>query len=138
MRKQAFSCGAVVFTGEGPNRRYLLVVEKSGHTGLPKGTMEAGETPLETALREIREETGVNAEIMSDFCHCVRYQPSHDVEKQVEYFLARYENQPIRPMENQVLKVLLLPFEQAMDALTHESTRRILCLANEHLNALDH
>lgn len=135
--KQAFSCGAVVFTVENGVRKYLLVTENSGHTGLPKGTMEPGETETQTALREIREETGIAPQLMDGFCHRICYQPLPDVEKHVTFFLARYDHQPIQPMENQVKNVLLLPFEQALCALTHQNTREVLQLAHTYLDAID-
>src|SRR4051794_41968055 len=53
--------GVVVRGGE------LLVITPAGKkvTGLPKGGMEAGETPEQVAAREVREETGVVANVIS-------------------------------------------------------------------------
>ena len=50
------SAGGVVVNAEG---RILLVSQYGTSWSLPKGHLEEGETPLEAALREIREETGV-------------------------------------------------------------------------------
>lgn len=50
------SAGGVVVNPEG---RVLLVSQHGTSWSLPKGHLEEGETPLEAALREIREETGV-------------------------------------------------------------------------------
>lgn len=135
--KQAFSCGAVVFTVENGVRKYLLVMENSGHTGLPKGTMEPGETEEETALREIWEETGIVPKLVDGFCHRICYQPLPDVEKHVTFFLAKYHQQPIQPMENQVKAVLLLPLEEALCALTHETTRDVLRRADTYLDTIN-
>jgi|CXWL01.1.fsa_nt_gi 8-oxo-dGTP pyrophosphatase MutT (NUDIX family) len=41
------------------NEQILLIVSKSGHWRLPKGRLEKGETSVEAAIRETREETGV-------------------------------------------------------------------------------
>ena len=51
------SCGAVVATEKDGVRYYVLV--KGSYVGLPKGHMEPGESERETALREVREETGL-------------------------------------------------------------------------------
>ena len=56
------SCGAVVFTRENGQVKYLLVANLEGIYGFPKGHVEAGETEVETALREVREETGLTIE----------------------------------------------------------------------------
>jgi ADP-ribose pyrophosphatase YjhB (NUDIX family) len=50
------SAGGVVVNAEG---RVLVVSQHGTSWSLPKGHLEEGETPLEAALREIREETGV-------------------------------------------------------------------------------
>jgi ADP-ribose pyrophosphatase YjhB (NUDIX family) len=51
------SAGGVVLNAEG---RVLLVSQFGTSWSLPKGHLEDGETPLEAALREIREESGVS------------------------------------------------------------------------------
>lgn len=55
--KHTESAGGVVLNPEG---RVLLVSQHGTSWSLPKGHLEAGETPLEAARREIREESGVS------------------------------------------------------------------------------
>lgn len=54
------SCGAVIVreTEEGPR---VLMLRVFRHWDFPKGLMEPGETPRETAIREVREESGITA-----------------------------------------------------------------------------
>ena len=59
------SCGAVLFTTEKGIKKFLLV--ESNYFGFPKGHVEENETEQETALREIKEETGVDATIIPGF-----------------------------------------------------------------------
>ena len=89
------SCGGVLFTVKN-NIPYFVLVEEN-YYGFPKGHMEPGETERKTALREIREETGVNAAIVGDFRKVDHYILKHkpDTEKTVVYFLAYYEDQEI-------------------------------------------
>ena len=51
------SCGAVVFTKENERIKYVLIRNLEGIYGFPKGHMEAGETEIETTLREVYEGT---------------------------------------------------------------------------------
>ena len=54
------SCGAVVVDRSGPQPLYLLVLQGAGHWSPPKGHVEEGEDEQETAMREIKEETGLD------------------------------------------------------------------------------
>jgi ADP-ribose pyrophosphatase YjhB (NUDIX family) len=58
------SCAAALIAGA--DGRVLLVHQNYGHRfhGLPGGVVDAGETPLEAAVREAREETGVDVEVV--------------------------------------------------------------------------
>ena len=61
------SCGAVVFTRVDGEIRYLLIKSLTGTYGFPKGHVEAGETEIQTARREIFEEVGLSVELLSGF-----------------------------------------------------------------------
>ena len=61
------SCGAVVFTRTDKGVKYLLIANLKGIYGFPKGHVEAGETEEQTALREIREETGLRVTLVPGF-----------------------------------------------------------------------
>ena len=61
------SCGAVVFTREGDVIKYVLVQQKEGFYGFPKGHMEPGESEKETALREIYEELSLRPVFIDGF-----------------------------------------------------------------------
>ena len=65
--KKAMAYGGVVFDAEGR----ILLREVAGHYGgyvytFAKGRPDPGETPEQTALREVREETGIEAEIVGE------------------------------------------------------------------------
>jgi 8-oxo-dGTP pyrophosphatase MutT (NUDIX family) len=52
------SCGAVILR-DTPDGLRVLMLRVFRHWDFPKGLMEAGETPKQTALREVGEETGI-------------------------------------------------------------------------------
>ncbi len=53
------SCGAVILR-DTPDGLRVLMLRVFRHWDFPKGLMEAGETPKQTALREVREESGIS------------------------------------------------------------------------------
>lgn len=130
------SAGAVLYTVISGQRRYVLVREKNGSYGLPKGHVEPGEALAQTALREVREETGVTAVLLAEEPVMVDEYPiaGGDV-KRVSWFIARYENQTPNADRTQVLGVLVLPIDAALKTLTYGSTREILRKVNRQLNA---
>lgn len=121
------SAGAVLYTVIDGERRYVLVREKNGSYGLPKGHVEPGETLAQTALREVREETGVVATLHADEPTMVdEYPIAGGDTKRVSWFIARYADQTPNADRTQVLGVLVLPIDAALRTLTYGSTREIL------------
>ena len=125
------SCGAVVVTKIDGQRQFVLV--KGGYIGLPKGHMEAGESERETALREVREETCVQARILPGFRRTVLYHLPNGNDKRVVYFLAEYDHQEAHQNPEEFLKVLVLPYHEALHALTFENDRVTLRAAERFL-----
>ena len=128
------SAGAVLYTVIDGERRYVLVREKNGSYGLPKGHVEPGETLAQTALREIREETGLTAALHANDPFTVdEYPIAGGDTKRVSWFVAHYADQTPVADRTQVLGVLVLPIEAALKTLTYNSTREILRKADQEL-----
>ncbi|MBE6753228.1 MAG: NUDIX domain-containing protein [Ruminococcaceae bacterium] len=130
------SCGAVVFTKENGCIRYLIIQSREGFYGFPKGHMESGETEVQTALREIAEETGLSVNIIDGF----RTVDSHPFErdgetrmKHIVYFLAEYSNQIPAAQETELNGLHLMDYETAIAAFQFESSGRILTEAHTFL-----
>lgn len=131
------SCGAVVFTRANGEIRYVLAQNLEGYYGFPKGHMEPGETETQTALREIREEVGLQPRLLDGFRTCDEHPipAKPGVMKQVVYFLAEYENQEISFQKEELLSAPLVSFEEAMELFVFESSKRILKEARDFLNS---
>ena len=123
-------CGAVVINREDGETRYLLIANPSGIWGFPKGHMEAGETERETALREIKEETGLDVQFLGDFraadAHALVREGRPDVTKQITYFLAEYKGQAFRPQPGEISQISLMTFEEALEEASVKLCRAIL------------
>lgn len=82
------SCGCVVVNDD----RVLLIRQNDNSIGFPKGHMEIGETEIETAIRETREETGLDVNIISTKKYKIKYYVDEIILKEVTYFLAKPVN----------------------------------------------
>ena len=129
------SCGAIVYTKRDGQYLFVIVQEQSGSYSFPKGHMEGGETEMETARREIYEETGLLPAFLDGFretdAYDLREKPG--TRKQVVYFLAECGNAPLVPQQGEIRKIMLLPYNQAMQCFEYEGTRRVLSSAYRFL-----
>ena len=127
MEKLEHSCGAILFTKENGVRKYVLVMEASGFYGFPKGHKEGNETDLETATREIKEETGITPTFIPNMKRTIRYNLITNNQKEVTYFVAKYENQEFNPMDsNEILAIKKFDVETAINMLKYNELKNIL------------
>ncbi len=132
------SCGAVVFRNERKNgkfQRYVLMIKHSvySHHSFPKGHVEEGENELQTAEREVFEETAVRIHISEKFRQPVHYKPKPGVQKEVVYFLAFTRQEEIKPRPGEVAQVEWIPVEKATALLAHDNDKRVFAMATEYV-----
>lgn len=123
-RKRVVSAGGVVLRGNPPE--VLVVSLKEGRVvTLPKGQVEPGERYPETALREVREETGVEAAVLSPLGKVRYYFTAREgeepvtVSKEVHYFLMAYRGGEPRPQLSEVEAAYFLPVSEALERLSY-------------------
>ena len=134
------SCGAVVFTRENGIVKYVIVRQKGGIWGFPKGHSKKFESQKQTALREVREEVGLTPEIIPGFLEQEMYNTQHgkhSVNKKVTYFLAYYQDQPIVVQREELSKARLADYEEALNLMNFDSKKRILTAADSFIKELD-
>ena len=127
------SCGTVLFTVVDGEPRYVLVRDRHGHFGFPKGHREQGESERVTALRETWEETSIRTpKILPDFREETEYALPHGNKKRVVYFLAEYRGQTPKHNEDfEPLTPILFTYNGALRALRYENMKNILRHAND-------
>ena len=98
---------------------------------LPKGHVDPGETPIEAAGREVREETGIVAEPVSQLGE-TRYwyrREGKTIGKSVTFFLFTYVGGDTADHDDEVEEVRWITLEQAARELTHDAEREMVALA---------
>ncbi len=138
--KHEFSYGAVVYRIKDGIVYYLVEHMTLGHTSLPKGHIEEGETPYECALREIKEETNLDVDLNTSFRRTITYTSIGGVEKDVTFYLAtpkEKEAEVLVPQLCEVQNLEWLDFEHALEVITHDTDKGVLRQANDYILRID-
>lgn len=132
MGKSEKSCGIILHNEK---NEYLIIRHLAGHWDFPKGHVEHNETEEETALREILEETGLDATILPGFRETVNYMIRGHIPKEVVYFIGRPASDQVRMQPEEVTDYAFLPYAEARERLTFESNRQLLDKAQAFVEA---
>jgi 8-oxo-dGTP pyrophosphatase MutT (NUDIX family) len=132
-----FSAGGVVVRGDEvvvivPTRRSA---DGSRVLALPKGHVDPGETPLQAAEREVREETGMVAEPVRELGE-TRYWYRRDgrtIPKSVKFFLFKCVEGDTDQHDDEVEEARWMPLREARGELTHAAEREMVELALAYL-----
>ena len=126
------AAGGVVFRATGRGWEFLLILDRFGWWTLPKGKGERGETPAQTALREIEEETGVIGRVgslLGTVCYPLEGADDGDVVKEVTYFLVEALPGEARPQPGEVADLRWCPAETAPVQCDYPNNRLVLSRA---------
>ena len=132
------SCGAVVFSDKttdcGMTKKYVLMIKQTAASkfSFPKGHVEAGESEIQTAEREVYEETSVKIEISDKFRSTVHYCPRPGAKKEVVYFVARTKPCEVKPREGEIVEVRWVDVDAAGDMLAHANDKKVFLSALEY------
>ena len=126
---RATSAGGVVVRPADSHLEVVLVHRRSSRLwALPKGTPDSGETLEETALRETREETGLEVEIDAPISsiHYFFVRGSTRFHKTVHFFLMRPTGGSPDDHDAEFDEARWLPVDEALALLTHATERSVL------------
>jgi mutator protein MutT len=115
-----------------PTRR---AADGSRVLSLPKGHVDPGETPVQAAEREVREETGVLAEPVRELGES-RYWYRRDgrtIGKSVYFFLFRYLRGETADHDDEVEEARWIRLKDAEQQLTYPAEREMVARAMEYL-----
>ncbi len=142
--KREFSAGGIVFNNQGQ----VLITQNSGnhYWGFPKGHIEKGQTSKEAALREVKEEGGIEAEILAkvgDSKYVYVFKPEYKVHnlkdpqvgekifKVVTIYLMKYLSGDTKDHDFEVSEAKFVSPEEALETLSFSADRTLLKKALE-------
>ena len=135
--KREKSCGALVYRVKDDRYELLLLKHRcGGHWSFPKGHVEDRETEVQTALREVHEETGLDIELTDGFRQSVEYFPKPNVKKQVVYFLGHALHENVKRQEEEVSEIQWKPLDEAYQAVTFKNDKNLIAEARKYLPPL--
>ncbi len=116
--------GGVVFDPQG---RVLVLLHANGDRVFPKGHLEGAETPLEAALREVQEESGISASCPEpQRSWTTTYRNSRGVPREVTWFACVTSDPTPRLTEELFQEAHFLPPDRALAQLTFAADRQLL------------
>ncbi len=108
----------------------LMIAMKSDRRSFPKGHIMPRETREAAAVREIREETGIQVNILPDFCYQVSSARKTD-KRSVFFFLAEYVQGDLSAQEEEIDKAFWVPADEAVDLISFANDRTMYRAALE-------
>lgn len=134
------SFGIVPFSNEKGAWKVLLILHREGnHWGFPKGKANPGETPLEAAKRELKEETGLEVlKVLKEKPLIEQYRfrrGKNSIIKSVQYFPALVTGD-LKIQQAEIREAKWLSVSEAMQQLTFKEAQHILQEFLRHLHLL--
>ena len=134
------SAGGIVFRREADSTRYLLIRDSYGNWGFPKGHLEDGESPVEAARRETREETGLEDLVVQGPIRVIdwhfRFRGRH-IHKYCHFFLFEsLTGEPSPQADEGITACQWQPLDEALQVLSYDNARGVLKRAGEMVRTL--
>ncbi len=131
------SAGIIICRKDAGELKFLLLHYKAGHWDFPKGHVEKGETDIQAAIRETKEETGISdVRIVEGFNEKISYFYRCDgkaVFKEVVFFLGETKTGEVK-ISFEHIGFEWLNYDDAMPRLTFKNSREMLVKAVKFLN----
>lgn len=137
-RNEHSSGGAVIDLRDGVPFVAMIATRGRSRWGLPKGAVSPGETSEQAALREVQEETGLDAEIIGLLDTIEYFFRAGDtlIKKSVDFYLMRYAGGTMTPQLSEVDDAEWVALPEAIQRASFDSERKLLSLALEQIGSV--
>jgi len=137
VRNEHSSGGAVIAIRDGLPHVALIATRGRTRWGLPKGAVSEGETSEQAALREVLEETGLEAEIVKPLDTIEYYFRAGDtlIRKRVDFYLMTHTGGTMTPQLSEVDDVEWVELSQAISRASFDSEKKLLEMASLELTS---
>mgnify|MGYP001791385746 CR=1 FL=1 len=130
-RNESSSGGAVIYLRDGAPFVAMIATRGGTRWGLPIGAVADGETSEQAALREVQEETGLDAEIIGRLDTIEYFFRAGDtlIKKSVDFYLMHYAGGTLTPQLSEVDDVEWVPLPEAIRRASFDSEKKLLSSA---------
>lgn len=141
--KDQISAGGVAFRRVNSKVEVAIVsVKPSLRWQLPKGIVDPGETPEVTAVREVREEAGIETELLEllqtveYWYQRVQYGQRIRFHKYVHFYLLKYTAGDVKDHDHEIAEARWVSLEEAVEMLAFKSERDVVEKARQRIAEL--
>jgi 8-oxo-dGTP pyrophosphatase MutT (NUDIX family) len=139
--KLQFSAGGVAFRKRGRRTEVALIsVGEDNRWQLPKGIVDKGESPEAAAIREVREEAGIDTELIERIDKVEYWYVWNEDGQRVRYhkfvyfYLLRYKSGSVSDHDDEVKEARWFSIDDAISSLAFDNEKKILGKAKEMLS----
>jgi bis(5'-nucleosidyl)-tetraphosphatase len=135
------SMGVILFYQFPRSVKYLIIKHQKGHWSFPKGHADKGETKLETALRELKEETGVSKirllkkSVMLKETYKFTDRKGVKILKKVNYFIGEALSKKVKIDFREVVNYKWSTYKASLEKITFEESASVLKKADKIVRA---
>ncbi len=130
---QEKSCGCIIIRDDG---KILLIKQTQGHWGFPKGHVEKNETEIETATREVKEETNLDVSIDESKRYTEHYYTNKGRYKEVVIFVAHPKSLDVKKQDEEITDTKWCEPSEVINQLTYDSSKNMFkeMATENHIN----